>query len=184
MSPKKCDPTPKNRCRFDVAGDIVGDIKKDVVATPKKMSPRHRKKCRLWVKLQALSIAYMKCPDVAFGTWRHTKPQSGRHKTPIPSFLRGKVVSPCVMRDECDGEKRHAHTRSPKLKITGAAKADRPMTDLHQALGLDDPNRMAAYRRTAELVPPIAAAAVDCLIGKAAAEATTEGEVLDLVRWK
>jgi hypothetical protein len=59
------------------------------------------------------------------------------------------------------------------------------MTDLHQALGLDDPGRMAIYRRTAELVSPIAEATIDCLIGKAAAEAAaTEGEVLDLVRRK
>jgi hypothetical protein len=36
---------------------------------------------------------------------------------------------------------------------------------------------MAIYRRTAELVAPIAENAIDCLFGKAAAEATTEGEV-------
>jgi hypothetical protein len=41
---------------------------------------------------------------------------------------------------------------------------------------------MAVYRRTAELVSPIAEATIDCLIGKAAAEATTEKEVLELVR--
>jgi hypothetical protein len=58
------------------------------------------------------------------------------------------------------------------------------MTDLHQALGLSDPSRMAIYRRTAELVALIAENAIDCLFGKAAAEAATEGEVLDLVRRK
>jgi hypothetical protein len=58
------------------------------------------------------------------------------------------------------------------------------MTDLHQALRLDDPNRLAVYRRTTELVSPIAEATIDCLIGKAAAEATNEKEVLDLVRRK
>jgi hypothetical protein len=56
------------------------------------------------------------------------------------------------------------------------------MTDLHQALGLDDPSRLAVYRRTTELVSPIAEATIDCLIGKATAEATTEGEVLGVVR--
>ena len=45
------------------------------------------------------------------------------------------------------------------------------MTDLHQALGLSDPSRMAIYRRTAELVALIAENAIDCLFGKAAAEA-------------
>jgi hypothetical protein len=30
------------------------------------------------------------------------------------------------------------------------------MTDLHQALGLNDPGRMAVYRRTAGLISPIA----------------------------
>jgi hypothetical protein len=58
------------------------------------------------------------------------------------------------------------------------------MTDLNKALGLDDPSRMAIYRRTAELVAPIAENAIDCLFGKAAAEATTEREMLDLVRRK
>ena len=59
------------------------------------------------------------------------------------------------------------------------------MTDsLHKALGLDDPGRMAIYNRTTELVSPIAEAAIDCLIGKAVAEATTEGEVFGLVRRK
>jgi hypothetical protein len=43
---------------------------------------------------------------------------------------------------------------------------------------------MAIYRRTAELVAPIAENAIDCLFGKAAAEATTEREMLDLVRRK
>ena len=37
------------------------------------------------------------------------------------------------------------------------------MTDLHNALGLDDPARMAIYKRTSELVTPIAEAAIDCL---------------------
>lgn len=55
---------------------------------------------------------------------------------------------------------------------------------LHKALGLDDPGRMAIYNRTTELVSPIAEAAIDCLIGKAVAEATTEGEVFGLVRRK
>jgi hypothetical protein len=58
------------------------------------------------------------------------------------------------------------------------------MTDLHKALGLDDPGRLAIYRRTVELVAPIAEAAVDCLIGKAAAEDPTGGAVPALVRRK
>jgi hypothetical protein len=49
--------------------------------------------------------------------------------------------------------------------------------DLHNALRLDDPGRLAIYRRTAELVAPIAERAVDCLIGKAAAAAPHEGAV-------
>jgi hypothetical protein len=35
-------------------------------------------------------------------------------------------------------------------------KGNQPMTDLHQALGLNDPGRMAVYRRTAGLISPIA----------------------------
>jgi hypothetical protein len=58
------------------------------------------------------------------------------------------------------------------------------MTDLHQALGLDEPVRMADYLRITELVSPIAEATIDCLIGKASAETKTESEVPDLVRLK
>jgi hypothetical protein len=49
------------------------------------------------------------------------------------------------------------------------------ITDLHQALGLEDPGRMAICTRTAELVAPIAEATIACVFDKAAAEATNEG---------
>jgi hypothetical protein len=58
------------------------------------------------------------------------------------------------------------------------------MNALNKALGLEDPSRMATYRRIAELTAPIAEAAVDCLIGKAAAEATNEKQLPGLVRLK